>query len=79
MEETTTTPKASSTEKYKEEILDEFDMAQSYCFRFTWIGPEFDKSSEFNGTCVNLIEEKRAKDVPCTPPLVITCMYHISR
>lgn len=43
----------------------------SYCFRFTWLGPKFDRDSKIaNITCKTAI--KGAKGVPCVQPLVAT-------
>ncbi|CAH0560717.1 unnamed protein product [Brassicogethes aeneus] len=46
-----------------------------YCYEFTWLGPDFNNhssSSILNGTCKSYLNEKRAKNIPCSPPLVIT-------
>lgn len=43
----------------------------SYCFRFTWLGPKYDKDSNIkNETCKSIT--KSAKDIPCRQPLVAT-------
>ncbi|XP_055625473.1 uncharacterized protein LOC129768083 isoform X1 [Toxorhynchites rutilus septentrionalis] len=42
-----------------------------YCFRFTWLGPKYNKDSPFkNVTCENLL--KKATGIPCFHPLVVT-------
>nr|XP_023024522.1 uncharacterized protein LOC111512610 [Leptinotarsa decemlineata] len=44
-----------------------------YCLEFTWFGPDYDNiTHRYNGTCDDYLEEKRAKDIPCTPPIVIS-------
>ncbi|CAH1159963.1 unnamed protein product [Phaedon cochleariae] len=45
----------------------------SYCFAFTWFGPDYDNvTNRYNNTCADYFEETRAEGVPCTPPIVIT-------
>ncbi|XP_058831628.1 uncharacterized protein LOC131690112 isoform X2 [Topomyia yanbarensis] len=42
-----------------------------YCFRFTWLGPKYNKDSQYkNVTCENLL--KKATGIPCFHPLVVT-------
>lgn len=49
--------------------MDERD--PTYCFRFTWLGPKYDKTSSIgNKTCKT--ELKNYKGVPCVQPMVIT-------
>lgn len=43
----------------------------AYCFRFSWLGPKFDKDSDIqNKTCKTEIGS--AKGIPCVQPLVAT-------
>lgn len=49
----------------------EYDPARAYCFRFTWLGPQFDNESLFqNATCEDIIGESAT--VPCNEPLIAT-------
>lgn len=42
-----------------------------YCFRFTWLGPKYNKDSPYkNVTCETLL--KKATGIPCFHPLVVT-------
>uniref|UniRef100_A0A8D8JZ41 (northern house mosquito) hypothetical protein n=1 Tax=Culex pipiens TaxID=7175 RepID=A0A8D8JZ41_CULPI len=42
-----------------------------YCFRFTWLGPKYNKDSQYkNVSCENLL--KKATGIPCFHPLVVT-------
>uniref|UniRef100_A0A182P8F4 Uncharacterized protein n=1 Tax=Anopheles epiroticus TaxID=199890 RepID=A0A182P8F4_9DIPT len=42
-----------------------------YCFRFTWMGPKYNKDTPYkNLSCDNIL--KKAKGIPCFHPLVIT-------
>ncbi|XP_050095038.1 uncharacterized protein LOC126577450 [Anopheles aquasalis] len=42
-----------------------------YCFRFTWLGPKYNKDTPYkNLSCENVL--KKAKGIPCFHPLVIT-------
>ncbi|CAH1990689.1 unnamed protein product [Acanthoscelides obtectus] len=47
----------------------------SYCFEFTWFGPDYSNISTYDGTCDDYVDEKRTKDVPCQSPIVISCKY----
>lgn len=49
----------------------------SYCFEFTWFGPEYTNISGYNGTCADYLDNTRATDVPCAAPIVITCIKPI--
>ncbi|CAH1990688.1 unnamed protein product [Acanthoscelides obtectus] len=44
----------------------------SYCFEFTWFGPDYSNISTYDGTCDDYVDEKRTKDVPCQSPIVIS-------
>ncbi|ENN73722.1 hypothetical protein YQE_09672, partial [Dendroctonus ponderosae] len=45
----------------------------SYCFEYTWYGPEYDNNSRTNDTCDDFKDNTRAGDsIPCAPPLVIS-------
>ncbi|KAF5296265.1 hypothetical protein FQA39_LY12602 [Lamprigera yunnana] len=55
-----------------EESIIDYDPSQSYCFQFTWLGPEFNNETEVNTTCAEILEDKRVTDVPCRHPLLIT-------
>uniref|UniRef100_A0AAG5DMT3 DUF4789 domain-containing protein n=1 Tax=Anopheles atroparvus TaxID=41427 RepID=A0AAG5DMT3_ANOAO len=42
-----------------------------YCFRFTWMGPKYNKDTPYkNLSCENIL--KKSKGVPCFHPLVVT-------
>ncbi|GJQ83943.1 hypothetical protein Trydic_g8682 [Trypoxylus dichotomus] len=44
-----------------------------HCFRFTWLGPQYDNSSTLaNITCSEYLDDIRAVGVPCRQPFVIT-------
>ncbi|XP_044748064.1 uncharacterized protein LOC123309162 [Coccinella septempunctata] len=60
---------ASTANKSEEENL---NPQWSYCFEFTWMGPDYDNSTQYNGTCADYLEESGAKGIPCNPPIVIT-------
>lgn len=46
----------------------------SYCFEYTWLGPEYDNTTSYDGTCDDFRDESRLPDsVPCSSPLVISC------
>ncbi|KAK9875892.1 hypothetical protein WA026_009679 [Henosepilachna vigintioctopunctata] len=51
---------------------DKLNSDWSYCFEFTWFGPDYDNSTQYNGTCADYLEETRGKGIPCSPPIVIT-------
>ncbi|KAI4462459.1 atp-dependent (s)-nad(p)h-hydrate dehydratase family member [Holotrichia oblita] len=45
----------------------------SYCYRFTWLGPEYDNTSTLlNTTCSEYLDDIRAVGVPCRTPFVMT-------
>lgn len=45
--------------------------SNAYCFRFTWLGPEYDASADIAGaTCTDLL--KTYTDTPCNRPLIAT-------
>ncbi|KAJ8969425.1 hypothetical protein NQ314_001767 [Rhamnusium bicolor] len=44
----------------------------SYCYQFTWFGPDYDNVTRYNGTCQDYLDETRATDIPCASPIVIT-------
>lgn len=45
--------------------------SNAYCFRFTWLGPDFDSSVDITGaTCTDILNTYT--DTPCTRPLVAT-------
>lgn len=44
---------------------------QKFCFRFTWLGPNFNNESEFrNATCDHLLNG--VSGIPCQLPLTVT-------
>ncbi|KAK4886948.1 hypothetical protein RN001_003219 [Aquatica leii] len=49
-----------------------YDPSQSYCFRFTWLGPEFNNATVVNTTCNEYIDNIRTNSVPCRQPLLVT-------
>lgn len=44
----------------------------AWCFRFTWLGPKYDRTFKtfLNQTCKDRL--KLSKGVPCVTPLVVT-------
>ncbi|XP_063708197.1 uncharacterized protein LOC134836864 [Culicoides brevitarsis] len=50
----------------------ESNEATAWCFRFTWLGPKYDKNSKtfLNQTCKDVIGLN--KGIPCVTPLVVT-------
>lgn len=72
---TTTSPSPDPPKGENNSTLIEYNEDNSYCFRFTWMGPEYDNSSAqngFNTSCQDLMDEKRVQGAPCKMPLVIT-------
>lgn len=51
----------------------ELDWSYSYCFQFTWLGPEYDNQTNYNGTCEEYFENTDSDGIPCKMPLVVTC------
>ncbi|GAB0091540.1 uncharacterized protein DMENIID0001_063950 [Sergentomyia squamirostris] len=45
----------------------EFDPTQRYCFKFTWLGPQYDNNSNFLES-----ECEKVDGIPCFRPLVVT-------
>lgn len=74
-EETTTHGDSGALEEDEDFKYDDRD---PHCFRFTWIGSEYNNDTKFSGneTCKGLIERKKLKNTPCKQPLVITCEYY---
>ncbi|CAH1370744.1 hypothetical protein MTP99_012282 [Tenebrio molitor] len=48
------------------------DPKWSYCFEFTWFGPQYEKGNMYNGTCADYLDSSRATNVPCSAPVVIS-------
>ncbi|XP_066144999.1 uncharacterized protein [Euwallacea fornicatus] len=45
----------------------------TYCFEYTWLGPEYDNSTQMNSTCEEYKDDYRTGDkIPCSSPLVIS-------
>ncbi|KAJ8953334.1 hypothetical protein NQ318_012129 [Aromia moschata] len=44
----------------------------SYCFEFTWFGPDYDNVTRYNGTCADYLDDTRADGIPCAAPIVIS-------
>ncbi|XP_066245150.1 uncharacterized protein [Euwallacea similis] len=45
----------------------------TYCFEYSWLGPEYDNTTRMNSTCSEYKDDFRAgDDVPCSSPLVIS-------
>jgi hypothetical protein len=51
------------------------DPKWSYCFEFTWFGPQYEKGNMYNGTCADYLDSSRATNVPCSAPVVISGEY----
>lgn len=50
----------------------ELDWSNSYCFQFTWLGPEYDSQNNYNGTCEEFFEDTTSEGIPCKLPLVVS-------
>lgn len=59
------------------DTVTEIDPTNSYCFRFTWMGPEYDNATNYNGTCDDYLNQTNAVAVPCRQPIVVTCKNRI--
>ncbi|XP_030751516.1 uncharacterized protein LOC115879027 isoform X2 [Sitophilus oryzae] len=45
----------------------------SYCYEFTWFGPNYNNVTTYDGTCDDYIDDTRAGEhIPCISPIVIT-------
>uniref|UniRef100_A0A6P7GCN5 Uncharacterized protein LOC114340568 n=1 Tax=Diabrotica virgifera virgifera TaxID=50390 RepID=A0A6P7GCN5_DIAVI len=44
----------------------------SYCYEFTWFGPDYNNVSTYNNTCADYLDETRAEGIPCAAPIVIS-------
>ncbi|CAG9762497.1 unnamed protein product [Ceutorhynchus assimilis] len=45
----------------------------TYCFEYTWFGPDYDNNTIYNGTCDDFKDDTRAgDDIPCASPIVIS-------
>ncbi|XP_060530947.1 uncharacterized protein LOC132704748 [Cylas formicarius] len=46
---------------------------RSYCFEYTWFGPDYNNVTGYNGTCGDYLDDTRAGEhIPCIPPIVIS-------
>ncbi|KAF5270888.1 hypothetical protein FQR65_LT05405 [Abscondita terminalis] len=54
------------------EQIGSYDPNESYCFRFTWFGPDYTNETTINTTCKEYLDSSRAKNTPCKQPIVIT-------
>ncbi|KAJ8967220.1 hypothetical protein NQ317_009088 [Molorchus minor] len=46
----------------------------SYCYEFTWFGPDYDNITRYNGTCADYLDETRADGIPCAAPIMMVLL-----
>ncbi|XP_018333961.1 uncharacterized protein LOC108743052 [Agrilus planipennis] len=55
-----------------EDDEDAFNINVPYCFNFTWLGPRYDNSTSYNGSCTEWKSENPTSGIPCADPFVVT-------
>ncbi|XP_076273912.1 uncharacterized protein LOC143204881 [Rhynchophorus ferrugineus] len=49
------------------------DANWSYCFEYTWFGPNYNNVTTYDGTCDDYLDDTRAgENIPCIAPIVIS-------